>query len=160
MNNIQEKQSFSNKWIWTILLLVLCINTFVVVRHFNTVGSIGLLDLLPFLITVVLTLLFLNFRLEFSINNEGVSYRFFPIHNKMREIKRSEIVKITAIEYSPLLEYGGWGIRRGKTGWAYTISGNKGIFIQLANGKSVLLGTKQSIEQLNEKLNLLAQSEA
>jgi hypothetical protein len=55
-------------------------------------------------------------------------------------------VDARAVAYQPLLEYGGWGIRLGRRGWAYTISGNRGVQIALKDGKSFLLGSQREIE--------------
>ena len=47
-----------------------------------------------------------------------------------------------AITYSPLREYGGWGIRYGWNGKAYNVSGNQGIQLELSEGRRVLIGTQ------------------
>jgi hypothetical protein len=54
-----------------------------------------------------------------------------------------EIEKISVREYSPLFEYGGWGIRRGKSGRAYNVKGNIGLQLVLKNGKKILLELKK-----------------
>ncbi|MHC4386604.1 MAG: hypothetical protein ACYSUG_06395, partial [Planctomycetota bacterium] len=45
--------------------------------------------------------------------------------------------------YSPIAEYGGWGIRFGKSGGAYNLRGSQGIQLILKNGKNFLIGTQQ-----------------
>ena len=58
------------------------------------------------------------------------------------------------MRYRPLRDYGGWGIRYGRNGKAYNISGNKGLMIEFRNGKRLMLGSrepevlKMSIEQV------------
>ena len=36
-------------------------------------------------------------------------------------------------------DYGGWGLKRGKKGLAYTISGNYGIYLEMKMGKNIML---------------------
>jgi hypothetical protein len=45
--------------------------------------------------------------------------------------------------YSPVLEFGGWGIRVGGGGMAYNVSGNEGVQLVLKSGRRVLIGTRQ-----------------
>ncbi|MES2389410.1 MAG: hypothetical protein V4543_15515, partial [Bacteroidota bacterium] len=49
--------------------------------------------------------------------------------------------------YSPMGEYGGWGIRYGiNKGWLYNVSGNMGLQLELLDGKKVLIGTRKPDE--------------
>ena len=47
------------------------------------------------------------------------------------------------MEYSPLKEYGGWGIKFGFKGKAYNVSGNKGVKIFLKNGLNIMFGSQK-----------------
>jgi hypothetical protein len=57
----------------------------------------------------------------------------------------SNIRKYEAITYSPLLNYGGWGIRKG----AYNVSGNKGVQFELYDDERFLIGTQKPEEFIN-----------
>ena len=48
--------------------------------------------------------------------------------------------------YSPMREYGGWGIRFGKSGKAYNIKGDEGLQLVFKNGKRLLIGSQKSQE--------------
>jgi hypothetical protein len=52
------------------------------------------------------------------------------------------------------MEYGGWGIRYGRKGRAYNVSGNMGLDLTLKPSKSFLIGTQtpDSIRYAMEKL--------
>jgi hypothetical protein len=60
----------------------------------------------------------------------------------------AEIVHRETRTYRPILEYGGWGVRYSfvRKGWAYTVSGNRGVQLQLANGKRILVGSQRAEE--------------
>ena len=47
------------------------------------------------------------------------------------------------MEYSPLKEYGGWGIKYGFKGKAYNVRGNKGVKIFLKNGLNIMFGSQK-----------------
>jgi hypothetical protein len=69
--------------------------------------------------------------------------RFFPFHRRPRVIDLENIESVEAVRYSPLRDYGGWGIRHGSAGKAYNVSGNQGVVLRLKNGKTVLLGSQR-----------------
>lgn len=85
--------------------------------------------------------LFYFMKLEYKITEQKVEYRYSPFHLKWRSIDRSEVDKISFVKYSALTEYGGWGIKYGRNGVAYNVSGNYGIFVELKSGKTMMLGT-------------------
>ncbi len=83
-------------------------------------------------------------QLRTQIDETGIRYRFVPIHGKEQHIRWSDVDKVYTRTYSPLKEYGGWGVRKGvgKTGKAYNISGDKGLQIEMKDGKRLLIGTR------------------
>jgi hypothetical protein len=66
--------------------------------------------------------------------------------------------KIYVREYSPLGEYGGWGIRYtiSGAGKAYNISGKIGLQLEFTTGKKVLIGTHKG-EEIKEILTRIGQ---
>ncbi len=48
--------------------------------------------------------------------------------------------------YSPLWEYGGWGIRERVDGKAFTIRGNEGVQLVMRSGQRVLVGSENAEE--------------
>jgi hypothetical protein len=53
-------------------------------------------------------------------------------------------LQIEVVSYSPLGDYGGWGIRGVKNHRCYNISGKQGLKATFQDGKSVLIGTQQA----------------
>ena len=43
--------------------------------------------------------------------------------------------------YSPLKDYGGWGIRYGRNEKAYNVSGNKGVMLTLTDEQNLMIGS-------------------
>ena len=131
----EENQKFTQWWLWVILL------------------SFPIMSFGPFdeneininyvLIGFMLPLIFYLFELRIKVSAEGLHYQFFPFHLNAHIIKLDDIEKHKAMEYSPLKEYGGWGIKYGFKGKAYNVSGNKGVKIFLKNGLNIMFGSQK-----------------
>ena len=104
-------------------------------------------------LTVLVTSLIVNSRLETRIKEDGVYIRFFPFHLKFKFYPWDSIRKSYLRKYSPLGEYGGWGLRIGSfgKGTAYNVSGNWGLQLEFTNKKKLLIGTARP-EELSSTL--------
>ena len=134
----EENQRFTQWWLWVILISF-------------PIMSVGPFDdneinLYYVLIGAGIPLLFYTFQLRIKVNSEGLHYQFFPFHIKSHTIKIEDIEKYKAVEYSPLKEYGGWGIKYGFKGKAYNVSGNKGVKIFLNNDTNIMFGSQRHNE--------------
>jgi len=94
----------------------------------------------------VLTSFFLIMKLNIRMDATGIKYNLFPIHWKSNFIPLENIKHIFVRTYKPIQEYGGWGIRMGTNGRAYSVQGTQGIQIELNDGKKILLGTDKPVE--------------
>ena len=131
----EENQKFTQWWLWAILLSFPIIS----VGPFDD----NEINLYHVLIGLAIPLLFYLFELRIKVNGEGLHYQFSPLHLKSYTIKLDEIEKFDALQYRPIGDYGGWGIRYGFKGKAYNISGNKGVKIYLKNGRNILFGSQK-----------------
>ena len=139
----EENQRFTQWWLWVILISF-------------PIMSVGPFDeteinLYYVLIGAGIPLLFYTFQLRIKVSTEGLHYQFFPFHFKSHTIKIEDIEKYKAMEYSPLKEYGGWGIKFGFGGKAYNVSGNRGVRIQLKDGTNIMFGS-QKYKELEKAL--------
>jgi hypothetical protein len=138
----QEEQPFDQIWLWA----VMGIELFVVLLPLILTGQ-------PFIaIALVMALMVMTFallgslKLQTRIDSEGVHYRMRVFHWKEQTIPWQEIDQIYLREYSPIKEYGGWGMRYGRGGKAFNVKGNHGIQITKKDGKRLLLGTQMPDE--------------
>lgn len=145
-----EKQRFRQWWVWLILIgvnvlcIIGCILQIGLKRPFgdNPVSDTGLIiiTVVLFMVTVVL----LSCALQTYINEEGVFVRYFPFQFRYKFYNWNTIRASYVRKYSPVREYGGWGVRVGFNATkAYTMSGNIGLQLILQNGKKVLIGTNR-----------------
>jgi hypothetical protein len=146
----KESQRFSQWWLWLLLMLVISN----LVREFIN-GTAEEKDALFFsALTLTLTSVLFGFmKLETTIDKNGVSVRFFPFHLKKKHFNWDQLESCSIRTYKPIIEYGGWGIRKtfsGK-GTAYNVKGKVGLQLVFKNGDRLLIGT-QKAEEMNEVL--------
>jgi hypothetical protein len=168
-NNILfcEQQKFKQWWIWLILfgtngLLVFAI--FMQIVAGQPFGNKPMSDaglLITAGITFLFTVVFLNLRLETLVKNDGIYVRFFPFHISFKHHPWETITRAYVREYSPLVEYGGWGLRMGLfgKGMAFNVSGNIGLQLEFTNSKKLLIGTNKA-EELTTALQKLGRLDA
>jgi hypothetical protein len=159
-----ERQRFNQWWLWLILLGVNGLFLFGAFKQViggqqfgdKPMSNAGLLITTG--LTILLTLLFLNFRLDTVIKKDGIYVRFFPFHIKFKYYTWNSLTKSFVRQYSPLTEYGGWGLRLGLfgKGTAFNVSGNKGLQLEFTTNKKLLIGTNKP-EELTETLNKIGQ---
>ncbi len=85
-------------------------------------------------------------QLTVEVRSDGVYARFAPFHREARFFPFEEIVTHRAVTYRPIAEYGGWGLRRGRNGSAYNVSGNRGVLLTFRDGTTLLLGSRRADE--------------
>lgn len=145
MTYFTERQRFTQWWVWLIILatpiLIFLIPSIASIKPYDTEGI-----LINIVIIAAIILLFLSVRLNISISDAGIRYRFFPFHLHERSIPWTDIDRAYIRKYEPITEYGGWGIRVLFGSGAYNIKGNMGLQLELTNGKKILLGTQRSEE--------------
>jgi len=86
-------------------------------------------------------------KLVAEVRENELFIRFYPLAG--RTIDYKDITSCSAIKYNPIADYGGWGIRYGSSGKAYTISGGEGVQLALAQDKPLLLGSRRAAELAN-----------
>ena len=81
-----------------------------------------------------------------EVYEDGLRYRFYPLQLSFRKLGREEIISFEAVTYRPIRDYGGWGIKYGRNGAAYNVSGNRGVQLQLTDGRRMLFGSQRPEE--------------
>ena len=151
-NLFTENQRFRQIWLWVILVAVNVITIFGAYRHISGGKEFGSPFITGNIFTLVLILLVTGLifvvRLETTIKQDGIYIRFYPFHLKEKKYSWETIAEAAVRKYNPIMEYGGWGIRRGMfgKGGAYNISGNRGIQLVFKNGDKLLIGTQKPDE--------------
>lgn len=151
MRIFNETQVFDQ---WWLQLMNLAMVGFLVYSHYTwhilaeNVGNVAADDrqgqIISSLVLIGVLLLFYVIRLKTHIDEKGITYRFVPFHRKPITIPWRDIKSCEVRKYSPLKEYGGWGLKYGlKGGKAVNVKGNMGIQLLLHSGKKILIGTQK-----------------
>ena len=140
----KERQKFRQWWLWAILVLA---STFTIWPMYIANKNLAMPVMLPIVgFTLLMLLLFYVMELRTMVKEDGIYYQFFPIHFKYKQVKWEDLKDFHVRKYSPIGEYGGWGIRFGFNGKAYNVSGDMGLQLEFKSGKKLLLGTQKSGE--------------
>jgi hypothetical protein len=146
-----EEQKFTQWWLWLILILVGVLPIIGIYKQIileeplgdNPISDLGLIIFSVFIFLLIG--LFILMKLKTKIDKDTIEMSFFPFVKKITkwtEIKKAEVVNYGFV--------GGWGIRLWtKYGTVYNVKGNKGMAIELQNGKKFLIGT-QKVAEMNE----------
>jgi hypothetical protein len=140
----REIQTFRQPWIWTLLMVM----TLAAVTLFGY----GMIKQLVFgqpwgdrpMSDSALAIVgpsVIQLKLVVEVRGDGLYIRFFPLSRQI--IGYENIEESYVRTYRPLKEYGGWGIRYGRKGKAYNVSGNQGVQLKLSGGKQLLIGSQQ-----------------
>jgi hypothetical protein len=152
----KERQKVKNVY-WMILhTSFILLFTYTVVTNKYAPSMIAVLqELWSIMFTYIgISLLLYLLEIETVIRTHSITFRFTPFINRRKTFPLHELEQVAVRTYKPLREFGGWGFRIGLKGYAYTLSGNKGIQIKLSNGKQFLIGTlmaddaAKAVEQL------------
>lgn len=156
----REVQRFRQVWLWIIILSIPALMIYAVVQQLflgKPFGNNPAPDIVLIILAVIFGLglpaLFLATNLTTEVRSDGLYVRFFPFHLSFRKITSEELLHYEVQTYSPLKEYGGWGIRYGSKGKAYNISGNRGVHLEFSNRERLLLGSQRP-EELAQAIEL------
>jgi hypothetical protein len=154
----RETQKFRQPWVWCLVLgsaaVMLWIFGHGLVQQLvvgkpwgdQPMSDMGLV--LTSLVTTVVSLglvwLFLAMALVVEVRSDALHIHFKPL--KRRTVAYSDIAKVEAVRYRPVVHYGGWGIRRGRKGGAYNVSGNQGVRLDFHDGTHLLIGSQRFVE--------------
>lgn len=143
-----ERQSVNQTWVWLLLAIVNAVLLGAVVysvlmpdaREQSTSGL-----MIAAVLMLLVTLLCYAVRLDTELSDDGVRYRYIPFHRAWRVISWESVTECYVRTYSPIGDYGGWGLRWGLSGRgnAVNVSGNHGLQLVYGNGKKLLIGTQQ-----------------
>jgi hypothetical protein len=146
-----ETQRFKQWWIW---LFLISMNGFFLYGIYQqliagrTWGdkplSNGALLAIAVLL-LLLTLFFGRIKLITRVTAEGIYVRFAPFQRQAAFYPFSQLDRCYLRRYSPLREFGGWGMRLSTVGkgQAFNIAGREGLQLCTTDGNRILIGTQK-----------------
>lgn len=139
----QEIQQFKSlSWLW--LFIVPAVLGLWYSAYWELTAGAKTNTMLGWLILGTAFLLLFPFcGMRTQVNAQGLTVESYPLPLLSHHIPHADIATYEARQYRPLLEFGGWGIRWGLGGKAYTVSGNQGVQLTLKGSKRLLIGSGQ-----------------
>lgn len=146
----KEVQSYKGTWVMYLILLIelpfiLLLATLIVNTEKGIKEELWGIGIVVLIISLTFLLLIL-IRLETRIDEYAVKFRFFPFILSWRTFPKSQIRQIQIIKYSPLTDYGGWGLKGNRSTKAYSIIGDEGILLDIGEKKKIMIGTQKGKE--------------
>ncbi|TFG55164.1 MAG: hypothetical protein E4H30_07770 [Methanomassiliicoccus sp.] len=111
----------------------------------NNPAPDDVLIVLAAVIGVGLPVALLGMRMTVVVT-DVVTITFSPFRFKRRTILPKDISHHQAMQYRPITEYGGWGIKGFSSNRAYNMHGNHGVKLFLSNGNALMIGSQRSEE--------------
>jgi hypothetical protein len=149
----KEQQRFNQFWLWMILLAASSIfwagffyQVILKAEFGNNPASDVQLTILFVLIGIALPYFFYSIKLITEVQPGEIRVRMWPFHRRPVIIPLHSVYNFEIITYSPIKDYGGWGIRWGMKGKAYNMSGNKGVLLSFYNSRPLLIGSQNPKE--------------
>ncbi len=148
-----EVQRFRQWWVLLLVLFVSGIAWYGFIQQIvlkkpfgNNPAPDAVMIMIWVIFGVLFPIFFYSLKLVTDVRNDGLYIRFFPLQFHSKKISFEEIKTYEIRTYSALKEYGGYGIRYGKNGKAYNISGKRGVQFEFLDGKRLLIGTQKPKE--------------
>ncbi len=145
----REEQRFRQVWIWVLILGVAALQWWGWIQQIllgqpfgDNPGPDWMVWLFWALFGIGMPLFFVYLRLVVEVREDGVWLRFVPLAT--RTIPFEEIEQAEAVDYKPMRQYGGWGIRGLGKNRAYNVSGNEGVRLHLRSGDVVVIGSQRA----------------
>ena len=149
----EEVQPFRQIWIHIIVLTITLMTWYGAIQQLifkepfgNNPASDSLMFVLWLAIGIGFPLFFYSMKLITQVRSNGLYVKFFPFHLSFKRFAFDKLRSYQAIEYRPLRDYGGWGIRYGLRGKAYNVSGTRGVMIEFTDGNRLMIGSQRSEE--------------
>lgn len=142
-DTIKEVQRIDSLWPLLILAVTLVFNWILYFRlHESNLDFFYISVSTATLLSGILVMTKLTTR----IDKDGIYFRLFPFQLRSRRIPWRKIESIEVRKYSPIKEFGGWGLRWSRNGKAYSVRGSEGIQLILKDKKRILIGTQMPEE--------------
>jgi len=146
----REVQHFRQPWVWLLIAGVFGVTVWSFVQQIvlgrpfgQNPASDTMVMIIAFVFGLAFPVLFLVANLTVEVRSDGLYYRFFPFHWYFRRISAETLAKYEVQTYRPIRDYGGWGIRYGRGGKAYNVSGDRGVMLELSDGSRLLVGSQK-----------------
>lgn len=144
MTYFHEEQRFG-RWVWAVLAII---SVPVIIAAIGLAGrdpaAVAAILVGPAVVAII-TALFAMAKLVTDVDDRGVHVSFHLLW-PTRDTPLEDVQRAHATEYSPLVDYGGWGVRLSWKGWAFNTGGTEGVLVETKSGKRIMIGSRRAKE--------------
>jgi len=147
----REVQYFRSIWFFAAVIGISAVIWFAFVSQVvlgipfgDNPGSDELIWVLLISFGIFFPIFLLTAHLTAEVRRDGIWLRFFPMHRRMWRIAKDDFYSHAVITYKVLRDFGGWGIRYGRLGTAYNVSGDRGVLLRFPRNKAIMIGSQRS----------------
>lgn len=137
-----ETQHFRQIWLWLIVLGVNGFSIYIAIQTWMSKGTLAAVYV-ALAASALSVLAIWIMRLDTYITEDGIYVRLYPFQFRYKCFPWNKITRFYVRQYSPISEYGGWGIRGFGKNKAYNASGDQGLQLEMEDGARILIGTNQ-----------------
>jgi hypothetical protein len=141
-------------WIWPIVVGSFLAGTWAVWRETSPTSATAVTSSVAVLVMGPLAMWALVGSLRVRVTHSSLLIGFGRLQWIQKHLPFSEITGIEPVRYSPIREFGGWGVRFGWGGKrAWTIRGNGAVRLTLRDGKQLYVGSDHP-QRLAERIRM------
>ncbi|WP_026950877.1 hypothetical protein [Algoriphagus mannitolivorans] len=146
----KEVQTYRGTWLMYLILIIelpmlIVVGTVIWTSKPDSQEAIWVIPMI-FLIMGSIFMFLMWIKLETRIDSSTIKYRYVPFFSKWKSIQKNDVKSIEVITYSPISDYGGWGLKGNSTTKAYSVLGDQGLLIDTGEKKKIMLGTQKAKE--------------
>ena len=151
----REEQRFQQWWLWLLVGVLTAVGWWLFIQQIilkHPFGENPLPDVGAWIVWALIGLglpwLLWGIRMVTAVDESAVVILYRPFVRRV--IPLASIREASLRVYSPIREYGGWGVK----GWsrrnmAYNVSGNRGVQLVLEDGRKVMIGSQRPDELIH-----------
>lgn len=91
---------------------------------------------------ILIALLYFTVQLRTSVTDELLQVRLSPFGGI--NVPREDIRSVEVVEYRPLRDFGGWGIRFGTLGKIYSARGSQAVKLDVVRRGAIFVGSQNA----------------
>jgi len=76
-----------------------------------------------------------------EVDDQYLTVRMGIFRIRVLHLELNNILSVETVEFRPIRDFGGWGIRMMGDGWAYFLSGTEGVQVRTSIGKRYIIGS-------------------
>ncbi|NPV83071.1 MAG: hypothetical protein HPY46_05770 [Candidatus Aminicenantes bacterium] len=144
----EEKQKLNLGLLWLPILAPMLMMWYAFYQQIirgKPVGTRPAPDAIVVVLFVIFGLLFpylmLKTVLVLQVRPDGFYFRYYPFQLRYRKVSWLEIKEVKVLNFSPVRDFGGYGIKYARGAKIYVAKGNKGIKITPLSGRQLIFSS-------------------